>query len=311
VALPFTPNSTIPFLESNGSETAVPVWRTQFPAATDTLDLGRWTYDIKPQLELDGEALVAELLIARLITRAGWEAAWVDSFAGERVRTTMPPEHVPLEVPEPVRTRLASVRERRGRDGGRWDVLAFRRADVVFIESKGPGDRINANQREWFVAARDEGFSPECFCIVDWEFSNPEVAERVRLERRGRLKPDGNGDARARAKPVQAPSARGSRIGQWRPTEPELQELLPPDYQAAVRSRASLHGVSPYSLVMDNSLRRIRAGRHSWPSRNRAILARGLASGEETSPEITRKGERLLADLNSAAPHPYPDEALR
>jgi len=86
-APPWKRDASIPFSTSEGGEVLVPVWRPEFEAATETLDLGPWTYNVKPQLLWRGTPLVVEPLIARVLIEAGWTAAWVDSFANGRRRS--------------------------------------------------------------------------------------------------------------------------------------------------------------------------------------------------------------------------------
>lgn len=69
-----------------GTAVGVPVFRTRFDVATERIRFGNDLYDIKPQLELDGEVLLAELVIVRRLERQGWNAVWIDNFKNKRWR---------------------------------------------------------------------------------------------------------------------------------------------------------------------------------------------------------------------------------
>ena len=63
------------------------------------------------------------------------------------------------------------ARRKQGR-GGRWDVFAWRRDEFLFVEAKGPKDRIQASQRAWLDAAlrMDEPLLLSSFVLVEWDF---------------------------------------------------------------------------------------------------------------------------------------------
>jgi hypothetical protein len=178
-------DATTTFAVADGADRDVPIHRAEFEAATRTMDLGPWTYNIKPQLLWRDRPLVPELLLAEIFIEAGWEAAWVDSFASERIRTEMPPGKGTLELPDLHREAIGRARNRLGRKGGHWDVVAFREDRIAFVESKGPGDTIRKNQTgsppAWPLASQrarsgsSNGSSP----IPMWRRASEPSARRV------------------------------------------------------------------------------------------------------------------------------------
>lgn len=283
------PAASMPFRLRDGGSVDVPVCRMEFEAAATSIDLGSSTYNIKPQVVSSGKPLLAELAIARLLADGEWSAAWVDSFHGGVLRSAMPPDGV-IQPPLAYESLRSRVRERLDRRGGAWDVLAWRRGRLAFVESKGPGDRIIKNQRDWLAAAVEEGTDPTAFGIVEWTFSNPVVAEEARLcGLNAEL-------TRRQARPSPARETQSKR-----PLEPELATVLDPAYQEAVRTEG-------LSLVMDNSLRRIHLGRRTWPSRTLALVRRGLATDEQAlTPagiEVLNRLDRKLEEVR------YPDAFL-
>lgn len=55
--------------------------------------------------------------------------------------------------------------------GGKPDIVAWRGeslADAVFLEYKGPNDRIRIGQDAWFRAALREGMSRDQFAVARW-----------------------------------------------------------------------------------------------------------------------------------------------
>ena len=48
------------------------------------------TYTSKPLVEIDGEPLVGELAISRVLAQDGWTAVWADAFHGRKFWSAMP-----------------------------------------------------------------------------------------------------------------------------------------------------------------------------------------------------------------------------
>lgn len=173
------------FLLPEGEAVGVPVYRPHFDAATERIRFDNDLYDIKPQLVLEGEVLLAELLIVRQLERSGWEAVWIDNFKNKHWRE-LPVHGAPTLLPEHLEAMLRRITERNGRRAGAFDVLAWKGPTIAFLESKGPDDSISAAQRSWFVAAVDAGVPLGAFGIVEWDYVDPGLATRGQLRGRRR-----------------------------------------------------------------------------------------------------------------------------
>ena len=99
---------------------------------------------------------------------AGWDAAWIQAFrCGRSSWSTYVGE--PSDLPEHVQ-RIQRVA---GTGGGHPDVVAWRTNQVVFVESKGPGDAVRPSQVEWFKRAVGAGQPREDIGLVEWRPQSP------------------------------------------------------------------------------------------------------------------------------------------
>jgi hypothetical protein len=132
----------------------------------------------KPPLEFEGEPIWAEFLVLRLLTRAGWEGVWVNSWKRAIWRDVMDPVELPADqgalfarIAQRSHAMLAETgKAAKGRWSGRgcWDIFAWRGAEVLFIESKQhERDCMRESQRIWLDSACAEGVSG--FAIVEWK----------------------------------------------------------------------------------------------------------------------------------------------
>jgi len=119
----------------------------------------------------DGNWTVAEIELVRRMRESGWKAGWVDTFG------SAPKEWAEWIVessslPSPLRESYQTITRAAGRNGGgKPDIVAWRGeslADAVFLEYKGPNDRVRVGQDVWFRAALKEGMSLEQFAIARW-----------------------------------------------------------------------------------------------------------------------------------------------
>lgn len=141
----------------------------------------------KPPIVFEGGVTWAEFVIVRMLERNGWSARWLVNWTGPRTPCgdVGRLEKLPAEV-ESVITRI-DLRAGIDSGGGAWDVVAWRDAEMLFIESKqhSSSDRLIGNQLRWLGAALDAGFSPADFAIVEYDLgpmshpaSRPERAPR-------------------------------------------------------------------------------------------------------------------------------------
>jgi hypothetical protein len=137
-----------------------------------------WADRNKPELDHQGEALYAELVILRRLLEEGWDGAWVSPFGGVKFFTGMPTDETGMPVDNAVRDlpddKLALLRRISGTErfaSGCWDVFAWRGEEVLFAEAKMRGrGYLNDNQRRWLEAALDEEVPLSSFLLVEWGF---------------------------------------------------------------------------------------------------------------------------------------------
>lgn len=121
----------------------------------------------KPRLVFDGDVLYPEFILVRLLERAGWVGGWMKMWTGRAFWRAI---DEPVEIPPHVDRFMEQVEDCSGdRRGGRWDVVAWRGTEVLFVESKQRGnDQLRPNQRLWLECALDLGTPPASFLIVEW-----------------------------------------------------------------------------------------------------------------------------------------------
>jgi hypothetical protein len=119
----------------------------------------------------DGARSVAEIELVRRLRAAEWSAGWVDTFGSAPAAWAswiMTPDALPPSlrgVYVGIRAAAASTA------GGRPDVVAWlgdALPDLVFVECKGPNDRIRSGQDAWFRAALQAGLSQNQLGVAHW-----------------------------------------------------------------------------------------------------------------------------------------------
>jgi hypothetical protein len=148
-------------------------------------DLGRRA---AAMVELEGEPLMAELAVLRLLERAGWSGRWVNTVgAGGEVwkyLTHWAPDlprdgqrNRVLEEEEPRQVLAAIARRAAKRYAGCWDVYAWRGGDFAFLQLKRGApkakDEVAAAQVDWLHTALlfgDARITPASFAVVHWEY---------------------------------------------------------------------------------------------------------------------------------------------
>jgi hypothetical protein len=159
--------TTVERLSLPGGPVDVPKCRPRFqrwrgPAIDDT-------YGGKMVLDLEGEPLFAELVILRLLDREGWTGVWVDSYR-RRFRTALSTRVPPASLSDPIAVIYETIERASGRRWGCWDVLAWRGAEVRFVEAKRTRrDRVRPSQLRWLDAALGFGIPLDAFLLVEWE----------------------------------------------------------------------------------------------------------------------------------------------
>src|SRR5688500_2643500 len=139
-------------------------------------------------VELDGEHLLPELAVLRLLEQDGWSGRWVNTYSarGEvwkyltewRDVLRAEQKNRPIEEAEP-RQLLAKIAglNKPKRYAGCWDVFAWRGSEFVFAQCKRTTptakDEVKKEQEEWLRSALylgDPRISLQSFCFVQWEY---------------------------------------------------------------------------------------------------------------------------------------------
>jgi len=144
----------------------VPTYLWRFPSWSG--EPLRDTYGGKALVECEGSPVFAEVAMIKLLKQHGFDGAvWVDSYR-RRFRDAMPPCKCELHGQErEVYERIVTLN---GGRGGCWDILAWNREAVFFVECKrGRKDRMRSNQIHWLESALKSGLCPDHFAICEWE----------------------------------------------------------------------------------------------------------------------------------------------
>jgi hypothetical protein len=129
------------------------------------------TYNGKSVIDWNGEPAFAELAVLRLFQSRGWDGVWVDSY-GRKYRVGMQGLSEPIDLPAAQAELIESIRQKTGRFGGCWDVVAWKDRTALFLELKREKkDAIQSTQTEWLAAALALGLSPDNFALIEWDIA--------------------------------------------------------------------------------------------------------------------------------------------
>lgn len=129
----------------------------------------------KPAYVLNGKPLYPELLVVRLLERAGWKAAWNKRWGiaafwrdiGEAV-----------EPPAMAVAILDQVTQQAGHLAP-WDIVAWRGRELRLLVSRtGDGGRLGAYLASWLDAALRMGIPLGCFAVVEHRSDPPPTRRR-------------------------------------------------------------------------------------------------------------------------------------
>ena len=137
------------------------------------------TYGGKAVLDCAGSPAFAELAIIPVLEQHGFDGAvWADSYR-RCFRNAMPP--AVCELPAQVRKVYDRIAATNGSRGGCWDVLAWNRDGVMFVECKRrTEDRMQASQRKWLESALKAGLRLESFAICEWVLIRESYSDSLR-----------------------------------------------------------------------------------------------------------------------------------
>ena len=124
-------------------------------------------YGGKQFLDYRGGPGFAELVILWTLRDAGWDGIWVDSF--RRTYWTGYEERLGGDLPSAPAQVIRRIHGSKGFPRGCWDVLCWRRDQVLFAEAKRHRqDRIRPTQVQWLTRGIAAGLAPTDFLIVEW-----------------------------------------------------------------------------------------------------------------------------------------------
>lgn len=119
----------------------------------------------------DGGWTVAEIELVRRLRSKSWQAGWVDSF-GQAPKTMgewiLDPDSFPPQLREAYEAIILATGRKRG---GSPDIIAWQGqslSSAVFIEYKGPNDRVRPSQQAWVQSALNQGIVRDQFAVVRW-----------------------------------------------------------------------------------------------------------------------------------------------
>ncbi len=141
------------------------------------------TYGWKPQIiGSDGSRSVGEVELVQRLRRAGMRSYWIDTFgsAPAQWQTFIAKRD---QFPARIARFLADLRGKgRGKLGGAPDVIAWnlRNEEPVFVEYKGPKDKIRPGQDEWLRSALAHGLPLESYAVAKWDGVPDSAADPAR-----------------------------------------------------------------------------------------------------------------------------------
>jgi hypothetical protein len=129
------------------------------------------TYRNKTLGEFNGKPLFGELAVLRSLKKDGWDGVWVDTFHSRSKRLFwkgLPDRTRPCPLPIKAKTLYEKIMTNHEREGGFFDVFAWRGRKFLFVEYKSKGDKLNSNQRLWIRSAIKTGVSPASLLLVEF-----------------------------------------------------------------------------------------------------------------------------------------------
>jgi len=109
------------------------------------------------------------------LEKDGWKGIWVDGYGGKiKYRVDLPEKAEPINLQrlEPDQFAfLARIREKAGRQGGCFDVFAWRGEEHRFVELKRSRgrDRVRMPMKYWLAAALLCGVKTTDLLVVEWD----------------------------------------------------------------------------------------------------------------------------------------------
>lgn len=151
-------------LPSSRRDVQVPAYVRTEVSWTDELPRTFAVIPNKRAYALDGLAYYPELLVVRLLERAGWGAAWRKTWGGEAYWRDINE----VASPSPLALTIVEQVNRQAGHAGSWDIVAWRGRELRLLSSRRAGaERVSSFLAEWLEAALRMGIPLGCFALVE------------------------------------------------------------------------------------------------------------------------------------------------
>jgi hypothetical protein len=165
------PTTTFPVRLITGENVLLPLCQTSFKSWLGPKPI--FSFGGKPFLDHKDKPVFAELLILNLLREKGWDGVWVEEYGGRTKYLREMPINSSLEpsVDPPVEHKRLhdDIQKSVGKNGGCFDVMAWRDGQTIFLEAKRKRhDKIRDTQRRWIEAALLTGLASDKLIIVEW-----------------------------------------------------------------------------------------------------------------------------------------------
>ncbi|MFZ1072895.1 MAG: VRR-NUC domain-containing protein [Verrucomicrobiia bacterium] len=157
-----------------GKKIGIETWTIHFPkwSGAGLSKSVPGTYRNKSLVNFNGEPLFGELAVLRWLQNDGWDGVWVDTFHSSSKEKLfwkgLPDRTDPSALPLKAKMLYEKIMSNHPKDGGFFDVFAWRGRKFLFVEYKSKGDRLNNNQRLWMGSAIRSGVSPTSLVLVEY-----------------------------------------------------------------------------------------------------------------------------------------------
>ena len=131
---------------------------------TDELPRAFGVIPNKRAYALDGLPFYPELLVVRLLERAGWSAAWRKTWGGEAYWRDLNE----VATPSPLALTIVEQVSRQAGHAGSWDIVAWRGRELRLLSSRRAGaERVSSFMADWLETALRMGIPLGCFALVE------------------------------------------------------------------------------------------------------------------------------------------------
>jgi hypothetical protein len=157
-----------------GRRIGISTWTIRFPKWSGA-KLPRslaGTYKNKTLVKFYGRPLFGELAVLRWLKKDGWDGVWVDTFHSRGQKKLfwkgLPDRSSPCVLPAKAEAMYKKIVAVHPKDGGFFDVFAWKGRKFLFVEYKSKGDKLNQNQYLWIRSALKSGVPSNSLLLVEF-----------------------------------------------------------------------------------------------------------------------------------------------